>query len=196
VDTSGWLALISVIVATIVAVAVPWVTFRLAVRQDHTRWLLEQRAELYVDLLTEAYAEQQWMELREADPEVREQMRQHFDDLRLPPMERARLGVRASMYGSRSVNALFNRLPAEMFWSGSLLKKEVDEGDRMVLRMRVGEIMDELSKVIRAEMETDKQLKQVQSRVLTKPHPAHRETVKWLAQQEAALGEDPERTTR
>jgi len=77
----------------------------------------EQRAAVYVDLLTEAYAEQQSLELDMADDETRKRMRTRTPDLRLAPLERARLGVRASMYGSKSVNRLFNRLPAEMFWS-------------------------------------------------------------------------------
>jgi len=55
-------ALISIGFGVIIAVTVPWMTFRLALRQDQARWLREQRAELYVDLLTEAHAETQWLE--------------------------------------------------------------------------------------------------------------------------------------
>jgi hypothetical protein len=192
VDTSGWIGLASIVVATLIAVVIPWFTFRLALRQDHTRWLLERRAELYVDLLTEAYAEQQWLEFRNADPEIREEMARHFDDLRLPPLDRARLGVRATMYGSLSVNGLFNRLPAEAFWSKSMFNPKTGEGDRLILRMRIGEIMDELTKVIRAEMATDRHLTEVQSHVLTKPYPAQRETARWLARQQQEYGPEKE----
>jgi hypothetical protein len=46
------IALISTGLAAIIAVVVPWVAFRLALRQDRARWLREQRAQLYVDMLT------------------------------------------------------------------------------------------------------------------------------------------------
>jgi hypothetical protein len=95
VDTGTIVALVSSGLAAIIAVAVPWMTFRLTLRLDHTRWLREQRAQLYVDLLTEAYAEQQYFEYDMADDETRARMGRHFTDLRLPPLERARLGARA-----------------------------------------------------------------------------------------------------
>jgi hypothetical protein len=47
-------ALVSAGPAAIIAVPVPWMTFRLALRQDQARWLCEQRAQLHVDLPTEA----------------------------------------------------------------------------------------------------------------------------------------------
>ena len=50
--TSPALALVPALIAAIIAVVVPLVSFRLALRQDHSRWLREQREELYVDLLT------------------------------------------------------------------------------------------------------------------------------------------------
>jgi hypothetical protein len=95
------IALLSAGLAAIVAVSVPWMTFRLALRQDQVRWLREQRAQLYVDLLTEAYAEQQYFEYEIADDDTRERMRGHFVDLRLPPMERARLGARGTIFASQ-----------------------------------------------------------------------------------------------
>jgi hypothetical protein len=79
-------ALLSAGVAAIIAVSVPWMTFRLALRQDQVRWLREQRAQLYADLLTEAYAEQQYFDYQIADDDTREQMRKYFVDLRLPPL--------------------------------------------------------------------------------------------------------------
>lgn len=126
-DPQTIVAIGSSVVAVIIAVGVPQISFRLALRQDRTRWLLEQRAQLYVDLLTEAYAEQQWIELDCASKDVREAMREHFTDLRLPPLDRARLGVRATMFASRTVNRLFNRLPAEAFWS-TPLGRPLNEG--------------------------------------------------------------------
>lgn len=110
----------------------------------------------YVDLLTEAYAEQKWIEYAYSDDDTRERTRDHFADLRLPPLERARLGVRATMFASGNVNRLFNRLPAEAFWSN--ITPEFHEGHRTVLRMRIGRIVDELVKVTRDEMRANELL--------------------------------------
>jgi hypothetical protein len=95
----------SAVLAAILAVTVPWMTFRLTRRQDHERWLREQRSALYVDLLTEAYAEMRYVRHATADPEVRERAAEMFaaQDVRLPPVERARLGARASIFASQEV---------------------------------------------------------------------------------------------
>jgi len=53
-DAGTAIALISVGVSLIIAATVPYMTFKLALRQDQARWLREQRSQLYVDLLTEA----------------------------------------------------------------------------------------------------------------------------------------------
>lgn len=108
-------ALIAVITAVITAVIVPWMTFRLALRQDQARWLREQRTQLYVDMLTEAYAEQKYIEWATADDETRERTREYFTsaDVRLPPLERARLGARGTIFASRTVNQLFNQIGSE-----------------------------------------------------------------------------------
>ncbi len=141
------------IVAVVVAVAVPWMAFRLALRQDHARWLRERRAELYVDLLTEAYAEQQYFDLDTADADTREAMRPHFVDLRLPPLERARLGARGTAIGSRTVNQLFNRMQSEAL-SASLVGRR-HEGDVLVARVAIGRTVDELHAAIRRELGAD-----------------------------------------
>ena len=172
-DASSVIALISTIVAAVIAIVVPQVSFRLTLRVDQTRWLREQRATVYVDLLTETYAEQQWLELDMADEETRRRMLTYTTDLRLPPLERARLGVRASMYGSRSVKDLFNRLPAEIFWNTPIVG-EPTESQKREARLRVGAILEELQRVIRAEMETDRLLLTAKSSLLQEPHPAQR----------------------
>jgi hypothetical protein len=100
-DAGTWVALVAAFLATVVAVAVPWFTFRLALRQDHVHWIREQRSELYVDMLAEAYAEQEWLKLETAAPATQEMGRQFFVDKRLPPAERSRLGVRGTILGSR-----------------------------------------------------------------------------------------------
>jgi hypothetical protein len=71
-------ALVSAGLATIIAIWVPWVAFRLALRQDQARWLREQRAQLYVDLLTEAHAEKEHLEYTLADDDTRESMRRYY----------------------------------------------------------------------------------------------------------------------
>jgi len=147
-------ALLSAGLAAIIAVSVPWMTFRLALRQDQVRWLREQRAQLYADLLTEAYAEQQYFEYEIADDETREHMRRHFADLRLPPLERARLGARGTIFASRTVNRLFNRLQGEALNSAFIMRPQ-HEGDRLVARMRVGGALDELQAAIRRELGAD-----------------------------------------
>jgi hypothetical protein len=147
-------ALLSAGLAAIIAVSVPWMTFRLALRQDQVRWLREQRAQLYADLLTEAYAEQQYFDYQIADDDTQERMRKYFVDLRLPPLERARLGARGTILASRSVNRLFTRLQAEA--SNSLfITPPRHEGDRLVARVRVGRALDELQAAIRRELGAD-----------------------------------------
>ncbi len=147
-------ALLSAGLAAIIAVSVPVMTFRLALRQDQVRWLREQRAQLYVDLLTEAYAEQQYFDYEIADDETRERMRRYFVDLRLPPLERARLGARGTIFASRTVNRLFNRLQGEAL-NVTLTARPRHEGDRLVARMRVAGALDELQAAIRRELGAD-----------------------------------------
>ena len=61
--------------------------YRLTLRQDAIRWLRERRAGLYVDLLTEAHAEQAYLAFVTSSDIAREQMREVFaeTDTRLPP---------------------------------------------------------------------------------------------------------------
>jgi hypothetical protein len=146
-------ALISAILAAIIAVSVPQATFRLALRQDQARWLREQRAQLYIDLLTEAHAESQYLEYELAEDAVRERMRAHFTDLRLPPLERARLGARSTIYASRTVNMLFNRLEGQAL--AATLRKR-DEASRVIARLQVGGTLDDLQDAIRRELGADR----------------------------------------
>jgi hypothetical protein len=156
-------ALLSAGLAAIVAVYVPVMTFRLALRQDHARWLREQRAQLYIELLAEAHAEQQYFEYETAADETQERMRRDFVDLRLPPIERARLGARATIAASGTVNARFNRLQHEVCsvrqtWlrrngANSMFVRE--EFDRQMARTRVNRLMKELHTAIRNEMGSD-----------------------------------------
>jgi hypothetical protein len=155
------LVLIPSLIAAIVSVTVPWVTFRLAVRQDRGRRLDERRAELYVDMLLEAHAERQWFEhevaveeaRQQADEEARERMRRHFVDLRLSPLERARLGARGTAFASAPVNRAFNRLQSVMAWATLTSKRS--EAERLTDRVHVAEAFAALETAIRRELGAD-----------------------------------------
>lgn len=147
-------ALTSTGVAALIAIVVPWMTFRFALRQDQARWLRGQRAALYVDLLAEAHAEQAYLEYALADPEIRDAMRANFagHDVRLPPRDRALLGARGTIFASRAVNRLFNELAGV---GGRALLQPADEGVRMLTRVQVGTIVDALEVTVRSELGAD-----------------------------------------
>jgi hypothetical protein len=145
-------ALVSALFSATVAITVPALAFRFAIRQEQTRWLREQRAQLYVDLLTEAYAEQQRLEQELLADEDREAARGHFADLRLPQLERARLAAKANIVGSREVNRHFMDLQRIGFWSGFAGHSEAD---RLRTRVRAEEAVENLQKAIREELGSD-----------------------------------------
>ena len=147
-------ALIASLLAAIIAVVVPWVTFRFALRQEQARWLREQRAQLYVDMLTEAYAEQQYFQNATADDETRERMREHFTDLRLAPVERARLGARGTIFASRTVNERFNQLQAD--GQAIMLSPQPAEARQLLVCVQIGRSLDELQAAIRRELGADR----------------------------------------
>lgn len=155
-DAGTVVALVSTGVAAVIAVVVPGMTFRFALRQDAARWLREQRAQLYVDMLTEAQAEQTWLEYTLADESVRERMAPYFTDTRLPPLERARLAAGGAVYSSRTVNRLFGRLMAEGQQALLNLDRLDPEALQMRTRVRVGGIVDELEEAVRLELGADR----------------------------------------
>lgn len=146
------IALTSAGLTTVVAVVVPFLAFRFAIRQEQTRWLREQRAQLYVDLLTEAYAEKQQFEFDISDEDVRERMRAYYIDLRLPPPERARLGARCNIIGSLAVNRRFSAIERAC---NDFLFGPADEGRRIVARGNVAVAVEELQAEIRQELGPD-----------------------------------------
>lgn len=149
------LTLVPSAIAVIVAVAVPWFTFRLALTQDGLRRLHDQRAQLYVDLLTEAFAEQKYFDYDIADDETRARMLPHFHDLRLPPLERARQGSQANIFASAAVIRLLNVLLGQAL-GATLIGRPKNEAERLMARLRVGEAVDALQAQVRREMGTDK----------------------------------------
>lgn len=154
-DAAAAVAIGAAVLAAIVAVLVPWFTFRLALRQDHQRWLREQRTALYVDLLAEAHAEARYIMHATAEPEVRELAAELFKaiDTRLPPADRARLGARGSIFGSRAVNRLFNELQA----AGSQATLAPGNGDGgLAVSFRVDDLFDKLQDAVRHELGADR----------------------------------------
>lgn len=148
-----WLNLIAVLGLILVAITVPWMAFQFALRQEDRWWVREQRARLYVDLLTEAFAEEQFFEYDIAGDVVRENMKTHFVDLRLPPRELARLGARGTAFGSRKVNAAFNRMQSAAARDSLVRPKR--ESDRIAAREAVSVAYEELQAAVRASSGAD-----------------------------------------
>src|SRR6516225_2713775 len=119
--------------------------YRLTLRQDAIRWLRERRAQLYVDLLTEAHAEQAYLAFVTSSDTAREQMREVFaeTDTRLPPLERARLGANGTVFASPKVRGLYELLFAEA-WPVELYPARFrsDEARMRVLGRTAGVLFD------------------------------------------------------
>jgi hypothetical protein len=141
-------------IAVIVAIFVPWFTFRFALKQSRIDRLHDNRTQLYVDLLTEAHAEKEYFEYDIADDETRERMRSYRTDLRLPPLERARLGSRGTIFASLKVNGLFNKLQGVAL-GATLPRRPKDEGERLVARLAVFDAFSALEAQVRKEMGAD-----------------------------------------
>lgn len=141
----------SAALAAIIAIIVPWMTFRLALRQDHKRWLREQRSQLYVDILTEAYAEARYIYRKTTASGGHHQaaVLPTQDDLRASAMARARLGARGAIYGSETVNQLFNELLAAISRS-AIAPKDADHG--IVNHVLLDKLHDQLAEAIRKEL--------------------------------------------
>jgi hypothetical protein len=152
-DAATWVALAAALLATSIAVTVPWVTFRLAMRQDHVRWVREQRSQLYADLLGEVYSEKEWLEVESADEATRERVRPYLTDKRLPDAERAQLGIRAAIFASQAVNLLFNQYSREALQLRVLSRAGRANPGRA--HARIDELVSELRKTIRRELGAD-----------------------------------------
>lgn len=155
-DTDNVTVLTAAVLAAAVAIAVPWLAFRYALRQEHARWLREQRAVLYADLLVEVLAEQEWCQHAMTNEPARAIA--PFEDMRLPRLERARLGARGTSLGSRSVNQLFNEAGATIgrIHMAHALAQVDEEAAQMQLRVEGGRAFDRLEAEIRRELDTDR----------------------------------------
>lgn len=100
--TGDWLP---VVVTAFVGPLTAWLTFRFATRQDAGRWSRDKRAEVYVEALTEASAEKDWVHRevsRVSDPHGNWS---RLPDDRLGSFERRRLGARLAAFGTPEVVA-------------------------------------------------------------------------------------------
>ena len=61
---------------------------------------------------------------------------------------------KGTIFGSRTVNSLFNQMGAEKF--KLMLSKADPEATRIVMRVRLGGIMDQLQAAVRRELGTDR----------------------------------------
>jgi hypothetical protein len=152
-DTGDVITLVSLAITTIVAVVIPYLAFRFALQQEKTRWLREQRAQFYVDLLAEAYAEQAHLEYEISDDETRERMRSYYVDLRLPPAERAKLGARGNVLGTSTVNEAFNDL--QTIALQALLSPSRTGGDLIAVRVKIEGALERLQMAIQQDLGTD-----------------------------------------
>jgi len=89
--------------------------YQLNLRRDAIRWLRAHRAQLYVEMLLQARAEQFYLSFITSSDIAREGMREVLaeTDTRLPPLERALLGANGSVFASPEVRGLYERLFAE-----------------------------------------------------------------------------------
>jgi len=153
-DTPTVVALVLARLAAI-ATAVPWLAYRLNLRRDAIRWLRAQRAQLYVDMLTQARAQQFYLSVITGSDTPR--MRKVFaeTDTRLPPLEAARLGARCWLFGSPEVLGLYELLFAEA-WPVEVYpgRFRSDEARLRVLRRTAG-ILGDLEVAICRELGAD-----------------------------------------
>jgi hypothetical protein len=164
VDFGDIVALGAALLAAVVAVAVPVWTFKKTLELERIKWVRDQRAQLYIDMLSEAYAEKQWflelmtrreIGLIEADDDDERPGSSRADfpaspDLRLGPVERAKLGARGAVFASSEVSVAFNAFNGVL--GGKSLIPPQSEGEAHMAKVQAEELFDALSTVIRNEL--------------------------------------------
>lgn len=147
-------ALVSAGLAATVAVVVPLVAFRLALRQDAIRWLRERRADVYVALLMQATALRARLELNLSNDVTRQHLTRLFEDLQLSSVEEARLAARTKIFGSKTVNRLFEDLREEALQAP--LYRQDPEGIGRDGWLRLYQMSGYLEAAIRRELGADR----------------------------------------
>lgn len=131
------------------ALLIALVGFWLALRQDGVRWSRERRAELSIDLMAEATAEENWLQheltLLETDGEhgIR------LPDTRLPPRERALLGAHGLAFASRDVIRMFKTIGPHA-WPVT-----VSQQTASALKIEARLAFDDLEQQVRRELRSD-----------------------------------------
>jgi hypothetical protein len=141
-----------VLAPSAVAILVTWMTFQYALLREQRQWSREQRAQVYVDLLVEASAEQTWLEDVLSQADMRPEDRTPFPDHRMDGRERRRLGARVNAYGSQEVLKRHKRLRTEITWAIPPYGGR-DEAQRASGMVRTKLAFDALEAQIRLELE-------------------------------------------
>jgi hypothetical protein len=147
-----WTQTLTDLALILVAIVVPWLTFRYALRREQRQWSREQRAQVYVDLLVEASAERDWLNHMIANVDVPKEDQMSLPDHRMDDLERRRLGARVLAYGSREVVRRHNALSTEGFWA---LLRIRDAAERNAARIHSELAFDALQAQIRLELESE-----------------------------------------
>ncbi len=166
VDAGDKISLGAALLAAVVAVVVPVWTFRMTLAMDRLKWVRDQRSQLYIDMLTEAYAEKQWftermsrlelemIDKRYASPD--DAGRRSDDivgspDLRLNPIERAKLGSRGTVFASPAVSKTFNAVQAAM--GHAMLVTPKLEAEVHAAKWKVEEAFETFQKTVQDELD-------------------------------------------
>ncbi|SCL36292.1 hypothetical protein GA0070624_5513 [Micromonospora rhizosphaerae] len=164
VDAGEFIALGAALLAAVVAIAVPVWTFKRTLELERIKWVRDQRAQLYIDILAEAYAEKQWFLdlmtrreitlIEERDGEERRGPSQADfppgPDLRLGPVERSKLGARGALFASAEVSKAFNAFSG-VLGRCSLIQPQ-SEAEAHIANVQADELFDALSTAIRNEL--------------------------------------------
>jgi hypothetical protein len=143
VTAQTWVALGASLLAAIVAVTVPLVTFRTTLRSDHTRWVQDERAKLYLDLIVEAVAEYEPFRVVDPSPE-------RTEALLAPARERAQLGARVIMFASDRVRSAWMHYDEEVL--AHRPAEELAESQRHELQRKLYDRFTALETAVRDEM--------------------------------------------
>jgi hypothetical protein len=131
--------------------------YRLLLRRDAIRWLRERRAQLYVEMLAEAYAERYCVTFATYSDSARELMRESFaeTDTRLPPLDAARLGANGSAFASHEVRGLYELLFAEAWPVEVYPERFRSDEARLKVLARTARILGDLEAAVRRELGAD-----------------------------------------
>jgi hypothetical protein len=119
--------------------------------------LRERRAQLSVEMLTQAYAERCYVTFATSSDSARELMRESFaaTDTRLSPVERARLGASGSVFASHQVHGLYDLLFAEAWPVTVSPGRFRSDAARMRVMARIAGILGDLEAAVRRELGAD-----------------------------------------